>query len=72
VTYPALNAARQVIFMATGLDKATAIKQVLQPAEGAAPLPAAGIAPANARVIWLLDESAACYLRPPLNIEHIR
>jgi 6-phosphogluconolactonase len=59
LTYPVLNAARQVLFIVTGASKADAVKDVL---EGGAPRerrPAAGIQPTSGGLIWYLDRPAA-------------
>jgi 6-phosphogluconolactonase len=58
-TYPTLNAARQVLFLVAGANKAEPVRDVL---EGQAPRerrPAAGVRPAEGIVTWLLDEVAA-------------
>jgi 6-phosphogluconolactonase len=63
VTFPVLNAARNVLFLVTGANKAAAVRAVwgnLQPGEL---LPAARVQPANGRLVWLLDSSAAAGLR---------
>ena len=54
LTYPAINAARCVIFTVTGADKGDALRAVV---DGTAP--AAGVAPSDGRLIWYLDEAAA-------------
>jgi 6-phosphogluconolactonase len=59
LTYPALNAARQVMFLVSGANKAEALRDIL---EGNATLearPAAGIRPESGRLVWLVDQSAA-------------
>jgi 6-phosphogluconolactonase len=59
LTYPALNAARQVLFLVAGARKAEPVRDVLE--GGAAPQkrPAAGVRPKDGTVTWLLDEAAA-------------
>lgn len=56
LTYPALNAARNVLFLVSGPDKARAAGEVLR--EGKV-LPAGLVRPADGRLIWLLDRPAA-------------
>ncbi|MGA2799186.1 MAG: 6-phosphogluconolactonase [Thermoguttaceae bacterium] len=59
LTYPALNAARQVVFLVSDKDKAVALRDVL---EGQAPRedrPASGVQPADGELIWLIDNQAA-------------
>ncbi len=63
LTYPVLNAARQVVFLVSGKDKAVALRDVL---EGQAPRedrPAAGVQPVDGGLIWLIDNQAARLLR---------
>lgn len=63
LTYPVFNAARQIVFLVSGENKATALRDVL---EGNADLhdrPAAGIRPTDGTILWLVDESAAGLLR---------
>ena len=62
LTYPILNRAKLVMFMATGKKKSAAIQSILD-AEGTAALPAAGIRPTDGRLLWYLDEAAASDLR---------
>jgi 6-phosphogluconolactonase len=55
LTLPALNAAREVLFLVTGAEKASAVARVLKNAED---LPAARVRPESGP-IWLLDRAAA-------------
>jgi 6-phosphogluconolactonase len=70
LTLPVLNAAREVIFLASGIAKADVVAEVLEGADMPAPerrkppLPAARVVPADGRLTWLLDEGAAGRLRP--------
>ncbi len=62
LTIPVLNAARLVVFMAAGSDKAPAVREALQ---GNAPpdqCPARHIRPGPERLAWLVDEAAAAGL----------
>jgi len=54
LTFPAINAARCVIFTVTGADKGDALRAVV-----AGTAPAAGVKPSDGRLIWYLDEAAA-------------
>ncbi len=56
LTFPVLNAARRVLFLVAGADKAPAVARV---ASGDATAPAARVAPAAGRCTWLLDRAAA-------------
>jgi 6-phosphogluconolactonase len=57
LTLPALNAARQVLFLVSGLEKAEIVQAVL--ADVAGRLPARRIRPVAGRITWLLDAAAA-------------
>lgn len=57
LTYPALNAARQVMFIVSGSDKSHALQQVLYGPEHEMP-PAGWVQPTNGSIIWLIDEDA--------------
>ena len=63
MTLPLLNAARAVMFIVAGQEKAEAVRAVLQPAGPQVSLPAQSIVPADGRLHWLLDRSAASLLR---------
>lgn len=52
-----LNAARCVIFLVTGEEKADALRRVLERRDGS--LPAARIQPIDGEVCWLVDREAA-------------
>lgn len=56
-TYPVLNAAACVIFLASGPDKAAILHQVLENSN--ADLPAQKVQPTDGQLIWLLDQAAA-------------
>jgi len=59
-TVPLLNAARCVIFLVTGEDKAPVMHEVLtDPAAATATRPAARIQPANGLLIYAMDAAAA-------------
>jgi 6-phosphogluconolactonase len=59
MTLPVLNAARRVMFLAAGSEKAKAIRAVLQ--DGAR-VPARMVCPAEGTLDWLLDRAAASNL----------
>lgn len=54
LTYPVLNAARQVLFVVTGADKADALRAIRAGGSG---LPAEGVT--GAGVEWIVDSAAA-------------
>ncbi len=61
-TLPLLNAARSVVFLVSGTDKADALKNVL---EGDAPgeqYPSKLVRPTDGKLIWLIDRAAASKL----------
>jgi 6-phosphogluconolactonase len=59
MTYPLLNAARLVMFVAAGTEKAAAVKAVLRPDPGTPELPARLVQPGDGQVMWVLDGAAA-------------
>jgi len=63
LTLPALNAARQVLFLVSGLEKAEIVQAVLADVE--ARLPARRIRPVAGQLTWLLDAAAAARVRVP-------
>ncbi|XP_029415193.1 6-phosphogluconolactonase isoform X1 [Nannospalax galili] len=64
LTLPVLNAARTVIFVATGEGKAAVLKRILEDREES-PLPAAMVQPHTGKLCWFLDEAAARLLSVP-------
>lgn len=55
LTLPALNAARRVLFLVSGAEKAAIVRTVFE--DAAARLPAQRVRPTEGRVVWLLDAS---------------
>ena len=62
LTLPVLNAARQVIFLVAGTDKAPAVREVLQGKAPAEQYPAKLVRPGPDRLLWLLNQEAASQL----------
>ena len=62
LTYPALNAARRVVFLVAGAEKAATALAVIQHRRGSSSLPAAGVRPRQGSLLWLLDEDAGANL----------
>jgi 6-phosphogluconolactonase len=67
LTLPVFNAAKTVVFLVAGADKAETVRRVLgePPSED---LPASLVAPASGDLIWMLDAGAASKI-PPFGAE---
>jgi 6-phosphogluconolactonase len=59
MTFPVLNAARQVAFLVSGDKKAAVLQEVLEGGATLEKYPAAGVRPANGTLTWLMDRAAA-------------
>ncbi len=68
LTLPILNAARRIVFLVTGKEKADAVRAVLCGPRDPDRLPAQAIQPIDGSFFWLLDESAASDLPQSLGI----
>jgi 6-phosphogluconolactonase len=62
LTLPVLNAARTILFLASGANKAAALRDALAERPGGDPLPAARVRPVDGDVTWLVDAAAASRL----------
>jgi 6-phosphogluconolactonase len=60
-TFPVLNHAAEVMFLACGADKADMLHQVLE-GKNTPPLPSQGVRPSDGKLLWMLDEAAAAKL----------
>lgn len=60
-TFPVLNRAAEVMFLASGSDKADIVHQILE-TKPTPPLPAQRVQPADGNLLWMLDEAAAAKL----------
>jgi 6-phosphogluconolactonase len=60
-TFPVLNHAAEVMFMASGADKADMLHQVLE-GNNTPPFPSQRVQPSDGQLLWLLDEPAAARL----------
>jgi 6-phosphogluconolactonase len=60
-TFPVLNRAAEVMFMASGGDKADMLHQVLE-GKNTPPLPSQRVQPSDGKLLWMLDEAAAAKL----------
>jgi len=64
-TFPVLNRAAEVMFLASGADKADMVHQVLEgknEGKNAPPLPSQRVQPSDGKLLWMLDEAAASKL----------
>jgi 6-phosphogluconolactonase len=59
LTYPVLNAARQVIFLVSGENKADVLRELVEDRPSVEARPAAGVQPSSGSLEWLADEAAA-------------
>jgi 6-phosphogluconolactonase len=59
LTYPIINAARNVVFLVSGGNKAEVIRKILSGDANLDDLPAAGVQPVNGTITWLADKQAA-------------
>jgi 6-phosphogluconolactonase len=59
LTFRALNAARRVVFLVSGPEKAAAAAKILKKRRGYEDLPASAVLPRRGTLLWLLDEAAA-------------
>lgn len=59
LSYPVLNAARQVAFLVAGERKAAALHDVLEAEASRDSRPAAGVQPPDGTVTWFVDQDAA-------------
>jgi 6-phosphogluconolactonase len=62
LTFPVLNAARQVLFLVSGENKAEALRDVLEGRAIREKRPAVGVRPVEGALTWLVDEAAASRL----------
>jgi 6-phosphogluconolactonase len=60
-TFPVLNRAAEVMFMASGADKADMLRQVLE-GKNTPPFPSQRVEPSDGKLLWILDEAAAARL----------
>jgi 6-phosphogluconolactonase len=65
LTFPVLNAARQVLFLVAGVAKAAALRAVLHGPTTVEQRPAVGVRPGDGTLLWLVDKAAASALSVP-------
>ena len=59
LTFPVLNAAREVLFLVSGEEKSAVLRSVLRGNPSGRTYPAQLVRPAEGRLIWMVDEAAA-------------
>jgi 6-phosphogluconolactonase len=62
LTFPAINAAHQVVFMVAGADKAAALRAALAEDSEISAAPARGVRPQHGTLTYLVDRAAAAQL----------
>lgn len=65
-----INAARRVVFLVVGREKAQVLKTVLEGPTDARRLPAQLITPRPGRLLWMVDQTAASHLAPSTDKVH--
>jgi 6-phosphogluconolactonase len=58
-----LNAARRILFLVSGKNKAEALRDVLEGQPDREERPAAGVRPIDGTLTWFVDEAAAVRLK---------
>jgi 6-phosphogluconolactonase len=59
MTAPVINAAREVVFLVAGADKAAVLKEVLEGPRDPARWPSQIVDPTDGELVWLVDRAAA-------------
>jgi 6-phosphogluconolactonase len=62
MTLPLINAARQVIFIVSGKEKAEIVHRLSHASKPGTDLPATLVQPRNGKVVWMIDREAAAGL----------
>lgn len=62
MTYPLLNRGRQVLFMVTGAQKSSTLREVLEGPSDPERLPSQRLQPTQGKLTWLVDTAAAAEL----------
>ena len=65
LTYRAINAARRIVFLVSGEEKAAPLTKILRKRRGWRDLPASRVSPRRGTMLWLLDQAAASRLQEP-------
>jgi 6-phosphogluconolactonase len=62
MTLPLINAARRVVFVVTGKEKAGIVRRILREGKPSSLLPASLIQPRDGELVWMIDREAASEL----------
>ena len=71
LTFPVFNAARQVMFLVSGANKAEVFADVYRGEVRVEKRPAVGIRPASGQTVWLVDRAAAGSLNSRCTIPRV-
>lgn len=63
MTFPVINNSANIIFLICGEDKAESLHEVLEGERNPDKFPSQNIAPANGKLLWILDEDASKLLK---------
>jgi 6-phosphogluconolactonase len=66
MTFPLINEARKVFFLATGSSKAVVLSEILEGSPNPRRLPARSVRPKAGEIGWFLDRQAAARLQRPV------
>jgi 6-phosphogluconolactonase len=64
LTFPIINSAREILFLASGKRKAPIVQRVFGVSKSTKDLPATMVRPVNGQLRWMLDEEAASQIEP--------
>jgi 6-phosphogluconolactonase len=68
LTFPIINAAREILFLVSGKRKAAIVQRVLGTTKSLRDLPATMVRPADGTLRWLLDHEAASQIDPTTGV----
>jgi 6-phosphogluconolactonase len=72
LTFPVINAARAVLFLVAGSNKAEAVGDVCEGRVARERRPAAGVRPAAGTLTWLVDRAAAKLIATKLAVGAVK
>lgn len=68
LTFPIINAAREILFLVSGKRKASIVQRVLGAAKSSRDLPASMVRPADGILRWMIDHEAASQIDPTTGV----